>query len=96
MPRDIASVKRRVRSLLEVAKPTSGATDAERATAKSLADKLMAAHGLTEADIPQRRLDSTPPPPPPAPSTVNIYVNGFNFGFTFHATDNTSGFWTEF
>ena len=44
----MADVKRKVRSLLAVAAKGSGATGPEAATARALADKLMAEHGLED------------------------------------------------
>ena len=48
---DINDIKRKVRSLLAVAAPGSGATDAERDTARRMADKLMADNGFSEKDV---------------------------------------------
>lgn len=75
-------LKRRVRSLLVVARD-KGATEAERATAKSLAEKLMAMNGWTERDIPERvvgRQENSLPPPEPV-IVVNVSVGGYSFNF---------------
>lgn len=96
MTRDTSDVKRRIRSLLEVAKSGSGATEPERATARGLADRLMAAHGWSETDIPQREVEKRPPPPPPK---FYIFVGandgglgGFGFGGNTSTTTGFSGF----
>ena len=90
MRRRLEDVKRKVRSLLELAKEGSGATEPERLTARALADRIMAKHGLTESDIPEREVEARRPPPPrPAPFfVVNIFTgpdgssgHGFSFGF---------------
>ena len=73
---DIDAVKRKIRSLLEVAKKTSGATASERGTARRLARSLMKANGLTEEDIPERQVDDyNPPPIPPMETIVGVSVN---------------------
>lgn len=70
---------RRIRSLLEVAKPGSGATEPERDTAKRLAKSLMDAAGLNERDIPERQIE-TPKPPPPPPQYVVVFQFGGGIG----------------
>lgn len=85
-------VKRKVRSLLTVAAAGSGATDPERETARRLADQLMAKHGLTEAEIPQRQSHTPPPAVPRAPrptDTVVVNVNGQNYAFNFNSFFNS-------
>ena len=52
--RDISSVKRRVRGLLSMAALGSGATGPERATARRLADGLMASNRVREQDVQAR------------------------------------------
>ncbi len=97
-------IKRKVRSLLAVAAPGSGATGPERDTAQSLATKLMARHGLKESDIPQRQVEGArrhapPPPEYTAKQVVKVFVGGlggFNFDFdggvfNFDGTNTTTG-----
>lgn len=86
---------RRIRSLLEVAKATSGATPAERETARSLALKLMSAHGLRESEIPLRAVERPlPPPPPPVQPFVTIIVFGAGgFGFSNQNPVNNGWAW---
>lgn len=86
----VEAVKRRVRSLLVLAAPGSGATEPERATARRLADKLMAAYGLHENEIPQRQVEKRPPPPPTPPEYAFV-VNIGGFGFGFNGTNSTTG-----
>jgi uncharacterized protein YlxP (DUF503 family) len=51
---DITSVRRKIRGLLRMAAPGSGATEAERATAQSLVGKLMKRYGISEAQLNER------------------------------------------
>ena len=75
-------ILRRIRSLLTVAKD-SAATDSEKETARSLADSLMAKHGLKESDV-----------PPIIPSSyVFIVVGGFG-GFDFTSDQTCSNHWS--
>lgn len=83
-----ADVLRKVRSLLALAALGSGATEPERASARSKADALMAAHGLREGDIPAREVArAVPPPPPVVQPFVRVFVGGF--GFSFGVGDNS-------
>lgn len=70
---------KRIRSLLTVADPRYGATEPERATARRLADALMAENGLREADVPEREVERAAPPPPPTWTVVVNLGGGFNF-----------------
>jgi hypothetical protein len=70
------AIKRKVRSLLELAAPSSGATEPERATARAMADKLMAKHGLSEADVPRREVAARRPEPPPPPRQAFVFSAG--------------------
>lgn len=96
-----ADVVRKVQACLALAAPTSGAPGPERATARAMADKLMAAHDLRESDIPQREVERRPPPPPPPPAFdgVILVVNVGGFGFDafsnfggINSTSTTTGF----
>lgn len=96
---DADKLKRRVRSLLEVARAGSGATEPERATARALAARILAAHGWTEADIPERLVAraAPPPPPPPPPQSFRVVINiggGFGgFGWNTSDSTQTTGGW---
>lgn len=87
--RTMDDVKRRVRSLLCLAAAGSGATEAERETAQRLAQQLMAKHGLTEAEIPEREVArrQAPPPAPVFTGRVVFVFNGFGGN-----TSTTTGF----
>lgn len=93
------AIKRKIRSLLTLAAPGSGATDPERATAKSMADKLLAQHGLRESEIPLREVERRPPPPPVVEIVIHVggfrqYGAGFSFGgFGFGNGTNTTNEW---
>lgn len=90
---DLDRIKRRIRSLLELAKPGSGATDPERASASAMADKMIAASGLTEADIPEREIERPqPPPPPPPPNRIVIRISSSDST----ASSGGFGYWTIF
>lgn len=78
---------KRVRSLLTVADPRHGATEPERATARRLADALMAENGLREADVPEREVERAAPPPPP-PQYVFVIQMGELFGNGNNNTTN--------
>ena len=85
------AIKRKIRSLLALAAPNSGATDAERATARRLAGRLMRKHGLKEQDIPQRQVEAPRPRRvyrPIQPTTV--VVSDF-FKATWGPDDTTTG-----
>lgn len=90
---------RRIRSLLVVSKDP-GATGPERETARRLADQLMAANGLTEADIPERQVERprsiifSRPFVPPRFIVVDLFSNQNGFGFSYNCgTNNTNGFY---
>ncbi len=91
-------IKRKVRSLLELAAEGSGATEHERATARAMASKLMAKNDLVEADIPKRETERRMTPPPPSPRS---FVSAFDFrevhisvgGFRFDNSTSTSTAW---
>ena len=90
MMRAKADIERKVRSLLAVAAEGSGATAPEAATARAMADKLMALHGLTESEIPKREVERRRPPPPPTQEFVVIVTaQGFG-GFSFGGATNTT------
>lgn len=86
MSRDLDAVKRKIRSLLEVAKTTSGATEPERLTAKRLADKIMLENDLREWEVPERQVQRAMPPPPPVHAP--IFVSPFGY---VHFTVNQDG-----
>lgn len=79
---DRADIVRKVQACLALAAADSGALGPERATARAMADKLMAANGLRESDIPKRQVQRASPPPPPAPvfEGVMFVVNIAGFG----------------
>lgn len=83
---------RRIRSLLCVASKDSGATEAEQATARRLANKLMTNNGWKEKDIPERQQNTRKPIQAPAAwPGVRIIVSGsggLNVHFDF--SDMTS------
>lgn len=72
-------VKKRIRDLLVLAAPGSGGTDAERDTARMMAERLMQKYALKEADIPERQIEAPRPqrpvPQPMREFTVVIRVN---------------------
>lgn len=70
---------RKIRSLVNLASPGSGATPAEASTAKTMSLKLMREHGLTPADF-----------RPPAAARPAAHVEPF-FAWGF---SNTSSFGT--
>lgn len=76
-------ILRRVRSLLAMADPKSGATEAERATARSLAGSLMKQNSIKESDVSRR-------PIAPSPYVV-VIVSGLG-GFGSNPTAST-GTW---
>ena len=86
-----ADAARKVRALLATAAKDSGAFPAERETARRMADKLIAEHGLAGAPKPRA--------PRPEPTIVVAGVGGFSFqfrsttndfGFTFDGTTSTT------
>ena len=69
----IERVKRRVRKLLATAAPDSGATEAERSTARRLADFMLREHGIREGD-------AALPQPRPLHPYVSVVVGGRTSG----------------
>jgi hypothetical protein len=91
---NLDGLKKKIRSLLEVAKPGSGATEPERDTARRLAERLLAANGLTEKDIPEREIAIRRAVPPPAQYAMRpvFVVNIGGFGFGGAATNTSTGY----
>ena len=58
---------------MEVAKEESGATEAERGTARSIAMRIMDDHGLKESQIPQRNVESNLQVPLPAAACAYLF-----------------------
>lgn len=86
MSNPIDDAKRKIRGLLALAAPNSGATDGERANARALADKLMSKFGLKKSDIPERQVARPQPAPPPVPPVVEeviIILEETNLHFDF-------------
>lgn len=66
---------------MEVAKADSGATKAERETARSIANRIMKAHGLIESDIPERTVEVGPYIIPMHPASSPVFVVNIRGGF---------------
>lgn len=99
---DIENVRRKIKALLAVAAPGSGATEHEAATAKALADKLMAEHKVVEG-VPAEFVREPSPEGPKKPyrefihpfGTVRIWPNGrtevkINFTNIHTSSSNTT------
>lgn len=97
--RNLDALLRRIRSLLCVAAPNSGATDAEKVSARSLASRLIKANNLQESDIPERQVALPRPEVPvrPVRPAVVIVVGGMGgFEFQFNDSPFTNGnAWTS-
>ena len=79
---------RRIQRLLAVAAEGSGATGPERGTARGLADKLMAEHRLSEADVARGAVESASPAA--GAWVVVVNVGNWNvFGANNQTTDNS-------
>ena len=82
---------------MEVSKEGSGATKAERETARSIAMRIMESHGLKESDIPERSVELKPyavrvPPSNMAQVFVVNIGGGFgSFEWDFDGSTTTAG-----
>ena len=88
------AIRRKIRSLLAVAAAGSGATDAERETAKRLADALMRKHGLSESDIPHRQVELPRSQPPQYRESQWFVIRRYASADTVTGTTNTSSGFT--
>lgn len=88
---DRSDALRKLRACLALAAAGSGATEPERATARAMAGKLMAAYGLQEGDATPREVDCQASLPPPF---VSIFVGGLGrFSFSTQSVFNDGWAW---
>lgn len=83
---------RKTLACLALAAPKSGATEAERSTAKEMAAKLMLAHRIRPEEVraaaPER---FRPAPTPPEDVTIVVNMGGmWGGGFRFHFNGSTT------